>query len=77
MVDVFFHDLASGKNEEKSLYSLPRIGDTLAFAPSNSFYLVKGVTQNVFDPSKNMKETFEYEVYAIPISQSDWIKTLR
>lgn len=77
MIEVFFHNLTSNTNESKLLHSLPRKGDTIAFAPSKSFYLVTGVTQNSFSSSEHLKEQYEYEVYATEINQSEWIGSLR
>ena len=77
MITVYFHDLTAGWNDPVELHELPRAGDTIGLAPSKSFYLVKGVTQNKFDTEKHLKEHYEFEVYAVQIEQSDWIHSLR
>ncbi|EUJ24723.1 hypothetical protein PGRAN_02470 [Listeria grandensis FSL F6-0971] len=72
MHTVFFHDLANGTNAPKDFPRIPVAGETIAFNSSNSFFLIKGVTFNDF-------ETAEYptEVYAIPITQSEWVNSLK
>ncbi|MBO0430466.1 hypothetical protein JZO82_14960 [Vagococcus fluvialis] len=77
MVEVFFHNLTDKENDLIQLHSLPRVGDTLGLAPSEQFFLVKGVTQNKFDTEKHLRENYEYEVYAVRIGQSEWVKSLR
>jgi hypothetical protein len=55
MVEVFFHNLTDKENDLIQLHSLPRVGDTLGLAPSEQFFLVKGVTQNKFDTEKHLR----------------------
>lgn len=77
MITVYFHDLTSGLNKSVELHELPRIGETIGLAPSNAFYLVKGITQNKFDLKKHLEENWKFEVYAVQIEQSTWIRSLR
>ncbi|MGX7376678.1 hypothetical protein ACWOFO_05725 [Carnobacterium maltaromaticum] len=74
MYNVFFHDLVNATNSSKKLSRVPLVGETIAFAASNSFFLIKGVTFNAFD---EQNEQYEFDVYAIPIQQSDWVHSLR
>ena len=76
MYKTYFHDLTNGINVPKVLDRIPRIGDTIAFASRNSFFLVKGVTQNSFE-NTDLPAEYPIEIYAVEIGQSAWIHSLR
>lgn len=76
MYETYFHNLDTGLNEVKILDRIPRIGETIAFRPSGSFFLIKGITQHSFEPDC-LPPQYPIEIYATEIQQSTWIKSLR